>query len=184
MTAIVRTAIDDIARSAQVYADARALLAEKVQALKEALDALQRQQLPAIRRAVERAANAQEQLTALVYAHPEVFVRPKTQVLSGIRVGYVKGKGSITFDSADAVVARIKKHLPEQAETLIRVKETPVKEALAQLSAQDLKKLGVSIADAGEEVVVRPMDGQVDKLVAALLDGATEQAQAPAQGEA
>ena len=70
------------------------------------------------------------------------------------------------------MVARIKKHLPEQADVLIRTKEAPVKEALAQLTAAELKKIGVTIEDAGDTVVIKPVDSEVDKLVDALLKGA------------
>jgi hypothetical protein len=74
------------------------------------------------------------------------------------------------------VVARIKKHLPEQADVLIKLKETPVKDALAQLSAAELKKLGVTVSEAGDQVVVKPVDSEVDKMVDALMKEAGEEA--------
>ena len=94
-------------------------------------------------------------------------------MFAGIKVGYAKGKGALSFDDADSVVARIKKHLPEQADVLIRTKEAPVKEALAQLSAAELKKIGVTLSEAGDQTVVRPVDSEVDKMVDALLKAAT-----------
>ncbi len=74
------------------------------------------------------------------------------------------------------MVARIKKHLPEQADVLIKLKETPVKDALAQLSAAELKKLGVTVSEAGDQVVVKPVDSEVDKMVDALMKEAGEEA--------
>ena len=120
-----------------------------------------------------RLAETEAALRALVEANPGCFIRPRTQVFAGIKVGYAKGKGALSFDDADSVVARIKKHLPEQADVLIRTKEAPVKEALAQLSAAELKKIGVTLSEAGDQTVVRPVDSEVDKMVDALLKAAT-----------
>lgn len=93
-----------------------------------------------------------------------------------MKVGYQKGKGTISFEDADSVVARIKKHLPDQADVLIKLKETPVKDALAQLSAADLKKIGVTVSEAGDQVVIKPVDSEVDKMVDALLKDVGEEA--------
>lgn len=172
------TAIESISKQAEVFAKAHSLLAEKVTALNDGLAALRRSHLPDIRRAVTRATEAQDALHALIDTHPECFTRPKTRVIAGVKLGYGKGKGKITFDDADTVVARIKKHLPEQIDVLICQKETPVKDALAQLSAADLKKLGVTVSDAGEKVVIKPVDSDVGKLVDALLKGAAQESEA------
>lgn len=161
--------LETINKRAEVFAQARGLLAERVGALNDGINALRRDHMAAIRRALARAAEAESALRALVLEHPECFAKPRTQVLAGIKLGYQKGKGALSFDDADAVVARIKKHLPDQVDVLVRTKETPVKEALAQLAAADLKKIGVTVSEAGDQVVVRPVDSEVDKLVDALL---------------
>jgi hypothetical protein len=169
------TTIEAINQRAEIYAKVHALLTEKVTALTAAQDALKREHLPGIKAGVRRAADAEDALRALVAEHPECFIRPKTRVLAGVKVGYQKGKGTLDYDDADAVVARIEKHLPEQADVLIRLKKTPVKDALAQLPAADLRKLGITLAEAGDQVVIKPADSEVDKLVEALLKGAQEE---------
>lgn len=170
------SAIDTISKRAEVYATTRTLLAEKVSALNDGIAALRKDHIPAIKRAVARAAEAEAALRALVDANPECFTKPRTQVFSGVKVGFQKGKGAISFDDADAVVARIKKHLPDQADVLIKQKETPVKDALANLSAAELKRIGVTVSEAGDQVVVKPVDSEVDKLVDALLKDSQEEA--------
>ena len=74
---------------------------------------------------------------------------------------------------ADAVVARIKKHLPDQVDVLIQSKDVPVKSALAQLTAVELKKLGVSVTDAEDQIVIKTADSEIDKTVEALLKAAS-----------
>lgn len=171
------TALDTISKKTEVYAQLRAHLAEKVNALNEGLAALRRDHLPGIRRALAKAAEAESAVRALVEANPQCFVRPRTRVFEGVKVGWQKGKGQVSVGDAATLVARIRRHLPEQAEVLIRIKETPVKEALAQLSAADLRKIGAEIVDTGDQVVVKPVDSEVDKMVDALLKDATEEAE-------
>ena len=110
------TPLETISKNAEVHAQARNLLAERVTALTDAQAALRREHLPGIKRALARAAETEAALRALVEANPGCFIRPRTQVFAGIKVGYAKGKGALSFDDADSVVARIKKHLPEQAD--------------------------------------------------------------------
>ena len=114
------TPLETISKNAEVHAQARNLLAERVTALTDAQAALRREHLPGIKRALARAAETEAALRALVEANPGCFIRPRTQVFAGIKVGYAKGKGALSFDDADSEVARIKKHLPEQADVLIR----------------------------------------------------------------
>ncbi|MBX3588761.1 MAG: host-nuclease inhibitor Gam family protein [Ramlibacter sp.] len=170
------TTIEAITKRAEVYASLRSLLADKVNALEDAIAALRKDHLPDIRRAVARAADAEAQLRALVEQNPDLFEKPRTHTVAGVKVGYAKGKGSISFDDGAAVVARIKRVMPEQAELLINTTEAPNKAALAGLSVADLKRLGCSVVEAGDQVIVKPVDSEVDKLVTALLKGASEEA--------
>jgi hypothetical protein len=88
-------------------------------------------------------------------------------------VGYAKGKSGIEWDDPAAVVAAIEKHLPEQAEALIRWTAKPLKEAINQLDVSDLRKIGCRVVDTGDRIVIRPVDSEVDTLVDALLKEAT-----------
>jgi hypothetical protein len=99
----------------------------------------------------------------------------------GIKVGYKKGTGKIEWEDADQVVKLIKKHFPDQADVLIISSEKPAKDALAQLTAAELKKLGVLVEESGDVPFIKDTSSEVDKLVAAFLkDEATDEEQAPA----
>lgn len=95
-------------------------------------------------------------------------------VFHGIKVGFQKEKGKIEWDDVDQVVKLIKKHFPEQADVLIATSEKPVKDALNNLSAAELKKIGVNITSDGDVAFIRPTDSEVDKMVTALLKAATQ----------
>jgi hypothetical protein len=152
-------------------ADARERLAETVRTLEDKMEALKRQYLPGIKVQVGIAAQEKADLEAAIKDSKELFKRPRTVIISGIRVGLAKGKGKIEIEkgAADHIVALIEKYFPEQAEILIKTKKTPVKSALDGLSASELKKLGIQVEDTGDQVVIKPTDSQIEKLVDKLL---------------
>lgn len=164
----------EIETRAQAYASARDELGGMVAALEEGIEALKREHLPAIRRAIRKASEHHERLRQAIDMAPGEFERPRTQILHGIRVGYAKGKGRLVIEDENRAMTRIRLHYPEQVEYLIACKYTPVKEALLKLPAADLKKIGARIEGTEDEIVIRPVDGAVEKMVDALLKSATE----------
>lgn len=159
----------------QAYAAARSKLAEAVQQLQDGIDNLRKNNLPRIKRNLEKAGELHAELRALIAESPELFAKPKTVVFHGIKVGFEKGKGAIEFEDPEAVVKLIEKKLPDQADVLIKTTSKPVKSALKQLTVQQLKAIGCTVEESGDLVVVRAIDSEVDKLVAALLKGAEEE---------
>ena len=82
----------------------------------------------------------------------------------------MKKRGKVVIDDESAVIARIRKLLPEeQAELLIRVRESVDRNAVCDLSAADLKRLGIRIADDEEVVIIKSVSSSLDRLVDALL---------------
>lgn len=170
--------MSDIESRAKMLAQAREKLSELANELQAGIDALTRTAMKDLKRAVNAAQEHQTALLALVEQAPDLFTRPKSVVFHGVKIGYQKSKGKIEFDDAEAVIRLIKKHFPDQADVLITTKESPAKEALANLSAADLKRLGVHVTDAGEVVFVKFTDTAVDKMVDALFSKAAAEAAA------
>jgi hypothetical protein len=95
---------------------------------------VKRKYLPRIRTQVAHAKMLHAQLKASIEAHPELFEKPRTVTFHGVKVGFAKGKGKVTFQhDADKVIALIEKHLPDQAELLVITERKPNKDAIAQL---------------------------------------------------
>lgn len=162
--------LTEIERLTKDYALARAALREKVEALNEEIERLKRQRLPQIRKLVEQASERQQALHVAIEESPELFKKPRTVIFHGIKVGYQKGRGELVWEDDETVVKLIYKHFPDQADTLIKTIQKPLKTALAQLSVQDLKKIGITVVDTGDEVIIKATDTEIDKLVNALLD--------------
>lgn len=172
------TAVEQTERLTQAYRKTYDALAERVSALEADIEALKRRRVHGIKAAVAAAAAARAELAAHIEAHPELWEKPRTLVIAGIRVGLMKGKGSIEWDNPASVCRLIRKHYPEQADTLIKVTEAPVKKALGNLTTAELKRIGARVEESGDAVVIKPVDGDVDKLVSALLAEAEQWEQA------
>ncbi len=168
--------LDPIDAKARVYTEARERLAASVAELNDAIAALKRNQLPVIKRHLRRAFELENELRAMVEANPHLFTKPRTVVLHGVKLGYQKGAGGISFDDPDHVCKLIQKKLPELADVLIKNEPKPIKKALQQLTVQQLKAIGCEVEEAGDRVVVKAVDSAVDKLVTALLKGIADEA--------
>lgn len=168
------TTLTDIEQQTRAYATARDVLTERVQILEAEIEASKRRRLHGIKEAVRKIKDIEAALHNSIESAPELFVKPRTIVISGIRIGMAKGKGKIEFENPEQVVRLIRRHFPDQADTLVAVKETPVKKALANLAVAELKRIGVTVEQTNDEVVIKPTDSQVDKLVSALLKEAQQ----------
>lgn len=171
-------AMTDIEKRAAAFAEARTTVSDIVIQLNDGIAALNKQHMKNLKAAVNKMAERHEQLKALIEANPGLFDKPRTTVFHGIKVGLGKGRGGISWEDDAFVIKAIKKHLPDQADILINTTEKPSKEALNLLPADKLKKIGVTVTETGDQVVIKPADQAVDKLVKALLKGATEESDA------
>lgn len=162
--------IGTIEKMTKDYADARGTLSGRVTEMNDAIDLIKRRYLPLIKHAVNTALERKSKLQGEIENHPELFARPRTLVLYGIKVGYQKQRAGMEWNDDAAVVKLIRKHFPDQVDVLVKTTEKPVKSALNQLTVSDLKKLGVSVSEGADEPVIKPTDTDVDKLVEKMLE--------------
>jgi hypothetical protein len=164
----------EIDRKTQDYSAAHQVLRDRMQELDEQITAIKKKLLPGIRRAVEVASEKKYALKDMIEDSSELFEKPKTRILHGVKVGFQKGKGKLDWDDDELVVKLIKKNFPEQADMLIKTTEKPRKDGLNGLDVKDLRKIGVTAEDTGDQVVIKPTDSEIDKLVDALLKESEE----------
>ena len=161
--------MEDIEGLTERFALARDDLRHELETLEAAVKRLKESRLKPLRELVSGATNAHDELNAAIDDSKALFVKPKSRVLHGIKVGYQKSKGSLSFVSDALVVALIRKHFGDRQALLIKVTESPVKAALEKLPAADLKKIGVTVVPGIDRVLIKPADSEIDKLVDALL---------------
>jgi hypothetical protein len=175
--------LGDIERLTKDYADWREQLSDAVRALEDEISAVKRTHITAIKRKVAAVTERQAALKAAIEESKDLFKKPRTMIIHGIKVGFQKSKGEMKWVDANQVVRLIKKHFPDLVETLIKTTETPVKAALGQISAADLKRIGVTIEDDGDFVVIKSTDSEIDKFVDALLKDDDEQEKSATEAE-
>jgi hypothetical protein len=161
--------------AARKYADARDVLSRHLDDFDSELKILRRKHLSGIKQAAGVAAQRKSELNSVIIEARAAFDDPKTQVLHGIKVGYEKGKGRVTFDDEGSVITRIDRMFGTEAEQYLIISWRPSKAALVTLDAAILKRLGVSIEDGGDQVVIRATGTDIDKLVAKILEEGTEE---------
>lgn len=153
-------------------------LAEVVDAFNADLDRIRKKHAKALQEKVEAVTEAGIGLREVLERFPGLFEKPRTLVINGIKVGYQKGKGGITFSDPEKVVKLIRRHYTEEeALKLLNIKESPDKEALNKLPVTELKRLGCEVVDAEDQVVIKPVKSEVDKLVVSLLKIAADTAE-------
>ena len=167
--------MDRIERLAAEYAKRRDALRETVDTAQAAIDHVKRAYRADLRRRTGAAANARAELLAAIEAAPGLFSKPRTRLLSGIKVGWRKRPGRIEVSDESAAIEAIRRKLGEEAaEGLIQTREKLNRRGLRDLSARDLMRIGaVAVADADDPIAI-PADSEIDKLVDALLDGAEQ----------
>jgi hypothetical protein len=137
--------------------------------LQNAIDQLKAEAMPDLRELVAAAKLSHANLVDAINATPGAFDKPRTRVLHGLKVGLRKQEGKTVFRDEELSIALIEMHLVDQADVLISTKKSIVKDAASQLPADLLKKIGGTIEDATDEVVIAPVEGDVMKLVDALI---------------
>ena len=162
--------LERIERRAARYARQRAELLDLLHRIEQQQRRLIDQHLGQIRSLLAETAAAEDDLRRLVEGHPECFAKPRTRIFHGIKVGLQKGKGKVEIPDEAKTLRFIREKLPEeQAELLIKVTERVDRRMVADLTAADLKRLGIRLVESGDQVVIKPVDSDLDKLVKALL---------------
>ena len=162
--------MEEIVGLARTFAAARAT----TEALANDIKVLQRKalggRLRALSNRVAEQAASEEALRAAILARPDLFASPRTITVDGIRFGLRKQPGTVSLTDEAQTIQRLRARFPDRAEALIRVRETLDRSALRKLPAGELAQIGVTIAKASDEVTIVAAQGDLDRVVSALLD--------------
>lgn len=160
------------------YAKCRDSLYQRLTILEGELQTVKRRHLKELKRCTALAAASESTLRAAIEQGPDLFDKPKTQIFHGIKVGYRKGAGALDWEDDEELVRKIEKLFGDHAEDYLLVKKKPSADSLEGCDAATLKRLGVQVGDDGEQVVIKPVETAVERLVKALLKDAREEAEA------
>lgn len=119
--------------------------------------------------AAEEEAAAHRALMGLLEAAPQLFDKPRSICVNGVRAGYRKAEDSLDWGEDAALIKRIRALLPSHADLLIRTEENVVIDALAQLSPAAHQKLGISRITGADNPFITIGAADVEKLAQALI---------------
>jgi hypothetical protein len=161
--------IEILDKPVKEYADAREALANELATLQGEIEAVKRGYMQKLKRLFVRMADKKSELAGVIEANKELFGKPKTQIMHGIKIGYRKKTGETVILSQEQTIVLIRKKFGEkQAKLMIQTKESVIKDSLKSLTASDLKAIGVEIKADVDELVISATDGEIDKIIAAM----------------
>lgn len=161
--------LEEIARLCRRYRDALDEKDALIQEVETAQRRIARQKLRSMVTLADRISAAETALRAAVEIHPELFKRPKTQTLEGIKVGYRKMPGKIEIADEGRSIVLARKKLPDKADLLINVVEALDKNALRNLGVRELAKIGVTLGEDTDAIVVGVPKSPAGKTLDALI---------------
>jgi hypothetical protein len=167
--------MQEIEEKAKKHAEARTRLTQIVTLLNIEIEAVKKKRMDRLKKAVSEATETGKELLDLVAESSELFKKPKSAILHGIKLGYKKQKGKISFEDEAQVIKLIRKHLPELVDVLIITTEKPSKEAMNNLDVAQLKKIGATVTSDSDVAFISDPSSDIDEIVAALLKGMTEE---------
>ena len=176
------TTLADIQKRAAVLSQSRDLLAGLIRTMQAGIETVKNGALPDIKRAARQITKQHIELDQLIRANPELFAKPRTHVVDSLKFGLKKQPGKMDWTDDDKLCSRIHDLVKDgtlsedQQAMLITTVEKPVAKALEKLDGNVLKRLGVTIGNDTDATVITSVDGEVEKMVAAMVKDATKDA--------
>ncbi|MCU7906503.1 MAG: hypothetical protein KZQ76_11820 [Candidatus Thiodiazotropha sp. (ex Epidulcina cf. delphinae)] len=165
--------LKNIEEKAKNHAKAREILNERLVTLEDEKRRMIRKHLKGLRAAAATVARTHNELHTEIDASHDDFQKPRTRVYEGLQVGLRKSNGSVKFNLKQTITA-IRRYLPDQESALIKIEEKVVSKAVGTLSADILKKIGVTVIPGSDQVVIKPTDSEINKLIDAWLSDLSE----------
>lgn len=172
--------LTEIRMAAQRLADARRESVARATALEsvlnKAITPIYACHRPGLDAAAEEEAAAKAELLDLIIASPQLFQRPRSLTVDGVKSGYRKEEDGLTWEDDAQVIARIRAlpELQELAAVLIRTEESLNVSALAELDAKQRRQVGISLVQGVDKPFVSFTENDVEKLVKSILADAAK----------
>ncbi|MFZ2269073.1 MAG: host-nuclease inhibitor Gam family protein [Azonexus sp.] len=167
------TTITEIRAAAQRLADAHRESVSRATALEnelnKAVTPIYAAHRTGLDTAAEEEASAKADLQALVDAAPQLFSRPRSILVDGVKCGYRKGEDQLDWDDDATVINRIRALALDEESVIIRTEESINVAALVALDGNDLRRIGVRRIPGIDQNFISFTDTDVEKLVKAIL---------------
>jgi hypothetical protein len=154
-----------IETGARIYSEEVRRLMELVGNRDAELDAITEKYELDIRRQLENCNKALQTAHMYVEESPIHFQNPKTRTFGNVKVGFVKQKDSIDSKEPELIIQRIRQLLPDKFNELVRAEFSLIKDALRNLTSEQMKLIGLYIVPGTDTATVSLMDKEVEKVL-------------------
>lgn len=161
--------LNDLETAAKEFSAASKILRNIKEELDTEIDAVKEKYSVAFSEATRKAGEAYQMLFTLVESSKELFSDKKSMSINNVKFGYRKKTGTIEIDNEEFTINKLHELFPENADMYLFKKTSISKKALNNLTATDLKKIGVNVIQDSSEAFVKLTDDEVQKLIDALV---------------
>lgn len=166
--------IADIQQATKEYAAAQNKLESKLNEMKEDLEAVRRKHIAHIKNHSVEVADKLSVLKNAIDMNKGLFVKPKTYVFHGFKVGLTSTKKSWKVENSEATIKAIEKLFkdnPDKLESLIKTEKKVINDGLKKLSEKELEKIDVEVVEPEDKVTIKNTSDDFDKLVEKIIAG-------------
>lgn len=117
-------------------------------------------------------AKAHADLNDALRVAPNLFKKPRSLAVDGIRCGYLKAPDSLDWDDEADVIARIKALRPDLAPILIRSRESLIVDALPGVDDKNLVSFGIRTVTGVDQHFITIGDNDAEKLTKVVIAAA------------
>lgn len=180
------TTLADIQKRAAALSAYRDKLSALFLTLQNGLDTVKNGALPEIKRVARQVAKEHNELVDEIKAHPELFEKPRSYVVDGIKFGLQSAQGSLEWEDDEKVCERIfalaaAGDIPaDQVDLLVTVSKKPVASAVRQLAPAIQRRIGVRLEGDGDQPLIKSVDSTIEKAVTSVINAAIKEANAEA----
>lgn len=161
--------LTELETAAKEFSAASKILRNIKEELDTEIDAIKAKYSTAFAEASKNAGEAYQMLLTLVESSEELFSDKKSMSINNVKFGYRKKAGTINIDNETFTIDRLRELFPKDADKYLSTKISISKKALNNLTAAELKKVGVNVIQDSSEAFVKLTDDEVQKLIDALV---------------
>lgn len=180
------TTLADFHKRATTLSEHRDHLSTLFLALQGDLDAVKNAAMADIKRVARRVAKEHNELVDAIKSTPELFEKPRSYVVEGIKFGMQASPGTMQWEDDEKVCDRIfalaaAGDIPaDQVDLLVVVKKKPVADAVRQLPPAVQRRIGVRLEGDGDQPLIKSVDSAIEKAVTSVINAAIKEANAEA----
>jgi uncharacterized protein YjiS (DUF1127 family) len=166
-----KVTMTEIRQATENYAEKARMVRNIKEKMQDAIRDIEKEHNQALIDAAKDAGEALQMVHTLLNSEgaTDLFKKPKTINVNGVTVGFRKQIGSITVTNEQTTIELIREKMPDKMVSLINTEISVSKKALADLTADELKKIGVSVACDTDEPVVKIVDKDIQKMIDATI---------------